>query len=397
MKIAPLLSRPRWLPGLLAALVLFGGCGGGVGEGGTGGGSSYAQGAINGFGSVIVNDVRYDETAAQVLDVDGNSRPSSDLRLGMTVDIDSSAITQTLTGPTASATRIRYASELLGPLAAVDSANSRLTLLGQTVQVSATTVFDDRLVGGVAALAAGQLVEVYAAFDPASGAYRATRIEPGSGAASYQLRGVVSQLDSGARTLRIGNAIFSYTGASAVPAALANGLFVRLRLQPAAATSSSWTVLSFASGTSTPPDGLQAKLKGLVSAFTSTADFSVNGQRINASGASFPDGSAGLVLGARVEVEGSVQAGVLRATQVAIESPEEERDHGFELKGTISALDTALKTFVLRGLVVSYAGSTVRFKDGTAADLAVNKRVEVKAQLAPGGITLVATEISFDN
>ncbi len=389
MNITRVYSHRRWLPGLCAALVLIAGCGGGVGEGGTGGG--FAQGAINGFGSVIVNEVRYDDTIAQVQDADGSASSRDALRLGMTVEIDSSAISQTLGGAVASATRIRYASELVGPLVAVDTTNGRFTLLGQTVQVGATTVFDERLPGGLTALRPGDLVEVYAAFDPATASYRATRVEPRGSADTYRLRGVVGQLDGNAKTFRIGNASFSYGTASGVPAALANGQFVRLRLQPAAAASSSWTVLAFASAGAAPADGLEAKVKGLISAFRSAADFSVNGQPVNAAGASVP---AGLALGVRVEVEGSVQGGVLRATKVTIESDDEERDRGFELKGTVSALDTVARTFRLRGVLVSYATSV--FKDGTAADLAKpNAFIEVKGVLAGDGITLVASEIDL--
>lgn len=395
MNLARLLSCPRWLSGGVVALLLFSGCGGGVGEEGTGAGASYTQGAINGFGSVIVNDVRYDDSAAQVRDADGATRSSADLRLGMTVEIDGTAITQSSTGAVASATRIRYASEMLGPLTAVDSVNNRFTLLGQTVQVGSTTVFDERLSGGLAALAAGDVVEVYAAFDLAAGRYRATRIEPRSTAGVYRLRGVISQLDTIAKTFRIGAATFAYTGATGVPAGLADGQFVRLQLQVAAAGSSSWTVLSFASGTSTPSEGLEARVKGLISAFNSTADFSVNGQRVDGSGASFPDGTVGLGLGVRVEVDGSMRGGVLRATQVSIESDDEERDRGFELKGQVSALNTTAQTFVLRGVVISYAGGLVRFRDGTAADLANDKYIEAKGVLALDGITLVATEIDF--
>jgi hypothetical protein len=382
----------RWLPGLLVAMALFAGCGGGVGEGGTGGGS-FAQGAINGFGSVIVNEVRYDDTVAQVQDADGQASSRDALRLGMTVEIDSSPITQTLGGAVASATRIQYASELVGPLATVDTTNGRFTLLGQTVQVSATTVFDERLPGGLAALRAGDLVEVYAAFDATTARYRATRVEPRSSADSYRLRGIVGQLDSSATTLRIGNASFSFGAASGVPATLAIGQFVRLRLQPAPAASSSFTVLGFASAGTAPAEGLEAKVKGLVSAFRSAADFSVNGQPVNATGASIP---AGLGLGVRVEVEGTVQGGVLRATKLTIESDDEERDRGFELKGTVSALDTVAKTFRLRGVLVSYAATPV-FKDGTAADLATpNRFIEVKGVLAGDGTTLLAEEIDLE-
>lgn len=388
-------TPPRWLAGLLVALALLGGCGGGVGEGGTGGG--YAQGSISGFGSVIVNEVRYDDSAAQVLDSDGTLRSSADLKLGMTVEIDSSAITQSGGGAVASASRIRYASELLGPLAAVDAVAGRLTLLGQTVQIDATTVFDDRLAGGLAALAPGQVVEVYAAFDPASGRYRATRVEPHPGvAASYRLRGVVSQLDSGARSLHIGAATFGYAAAANVPAALANGQFVRLQLQPAAAASSSWQVLAFGSSGGTPPEGLEAKVKGLISAYATAVDFSVNGARVDGSGASFPDGTAALAVGVRVEVEGRVQGGVLRATQVSIESDDEVRDRGFELKGLVSGLDTVARTFVIRGVLVSYASPSLVFKDNrSAADLANGRFIEVKGGLGLDRITLVASEIDF--
>jgi hypothetical protein len=377
------LALSAWLPG----------CGGGVGTGGTGG---YAQGAISGFGSVIVNDVRFDDSTAIVQDADGGGRSRDDLRLGMTVDIESGAIDDSPAGATAIASRIRYASEMVGPLAAVDAASGRVTLLGQVVQIGATTVFDDRLAGGVAALAAGQLVEIYAAFDPASGLYRATRIEPAAGAAVYRLRGVVSQLDAGTRSLRIGAARFSYAGADAVPPTLAEGDFVRLRLQPAAAGSSVWTVLSFGAGRVVPDDGLEARIKGLVGGFVSSQDFSVNGQRIDASGASFPDGVAGLAVGVRVEVEGSVFGGVLRARKVSIESEEQEQERGFELRGRVMMLDTAARRFVVRGVLVGYGGSGVTFKDGSAADLALNREVRVKGRLSADGTLLEASEIEFE-
>jgi hypothetical protein len=393
MKIDRLPWRTRGLHGLAVALLLVAGCGGGVGTGGTGG---YAQGPINGFGSVIVNDVRYDDSAALVFDADGGTRSRDDLRLGMVVDIESGAVSDGGSGPAASASRIRYASEMVGPVAAVDSANGRFTLLGQPVQVATTTVFDDSLAGGLGAITAGSLLEVYGAFDPASGAYQATRVEPRSSAASYRLRGVVSQLDTVTRRFRIGGAEFDYGSAAAVPAALANGSFVRLLLQPAAAGSSRWTVQAFASAPAAPGEGLQAKFKGLISAFTSSSDFFVNGQRIDASSASFPDGSAGLALGVRVEVEGSVRGGVLRAAKVSIESDDEEQTHGFELHGSISLLSTVAKTFVVRGVVVSYAG-TVEYRNGGEAQLLNGARVEIKGVLAAGGNVVQATRIEFDN
>jgi len=385
----PSLSRGLLVLAGLAAAVS--GCGGGVGTGGTG---SFAQGPINGFGSVIVNDVRYDDSLAQVLDADGTARSRDDLKLGMTVSIASGAISATLSGQTASATQIQYASEMLGPLAGVDRNAGLLTLLGQSVQIDPTTVFDERLAGGLAALAANQLVQVYALYDAASARYRATRVEPVDSAASYQLRGVVTQLDSAAKTLRIGSAQFNYASASGVPASLANGDFVRMKLQIAAPGSTRWTLLSFGGAALAPSEGVAVKVKGLISAYGSSASFSVNGQPVAAAAAQFPNGSA-LSLGLRVEVEGTAQGGVLQATRVTLLSDQAEEQHGFELHGSISALDPAAHSFTLRGVVVDY-GSSV-FKDGTAANLALNVRVEVKGVLSNDGTRLIASEVQFDD
>lgn len=154
-------------------------------------------------------------------------------------------------------------------------------------------------------------------------------------------------------------------------------------------------MLSFASAVSAPADGQEARLRGLISSFNSSSDFQVNGQRVDATAARFPDGTLGLALGARVEVEGRVQGGVLRADEVAIDSDDEDDARGFELEGALSSLDTVARTFVLRGVLVSYASPTLRLDDGTLADLANGRVIEVKGRLGLDGITLVADEIDF--
>ena len=72
---------------LVLAASALGGCGGGGSGGvaglpGTGGTGIYAQGSISGFGSVIENSVKFDDTLAQV-QIDGATATSVDLRLGM--------------------------------------------------------------------------------------------------------------------------------------------------------------------------------------------------------------------------------------------------------------------------------------------------------------------------
>ncbi len=382
----------RWLLGALGVAAIVVGCGGGVGEGGTGNG--YTQGTISGFGSVFVNDVRFDDSAAAVLDADGNPRSSSDLRLGMSVEVESGAIDAA--SATATAARIRYGSELLGPVAAVDLIGGQFTMLGQTVQIGAQTVFDERLAGGLVAVLAGSVVEVYASYDPATGRYRATRIEPrSSDPAAYRLRGIVSGLDLGNHRFTIGAAQFDYTGASGVPAGLADGSYVRLTLATAAANTSRWTVTAFGSGTLAPPDSDESKLRGFVTAFTTLQSFSVNGVPVDASRASFPDGTA-ISVGVRVEVEGPVRGGTVQATQVSIRTDSEENQLEFELDGSIASIDTAGQTFVLRGVTVSYANNP-RVDNGTLANLAAGRKVEVRGVLSADGTRLDATRIKFDD
>ena len=379
----------------VATLGLLNACGGGVGSGGTGGETSgYAAGPIIGFGSVIVGGVRFDDSAAAVEDGDGVRRSRDELRLGMTVEVQSGAVAA---DASARASRIRFESELLGLVGLVDTAGQRFTMLGQVVAVDASTVFAESLVGGLAGLRTGQPVEVYAVFDVATGRYRATRVEASSLAAGLRLRGPVSQLDRSAQVLRVGGQDYSYTGASGVPATLAAGQYVRLRLALFSGDTllPRWGVQSFGLALQALPDTDDVKLEGLISAFASASAFSVNGRPVDASAARFEDGSAGLAAGVRVAVRGSLVGGTLRAAEVRLLSDDAVRDRGFELFGAITAVNAAQATITVRGVTVSTARTDLRFDGGSAADLQVGRAVEVRGGLAADGRTLEATRIRF--
>ena len=377
------------------ALAVTAGCGGGVGTGGTGGNATaYASGPITGFGSVIVGGVRFDDLSADVQDVDGGRRSRDDLRLGMTVEVESNAITTDASGSRATATRIRFESELVGPLGLLDLAGSSFTILGQRVSVDATTVFDERLTLGLAGLSLGQGLEVYAVFDAAAQRYRATRIEPAGLGQGLRLRGPLAAVDTAAQTLRIGAHTYSYAGATGVPAGLAAGQYVRLRLS-AELNPARWVVKGFDTALQPLADLQTVKAEGLINSFTSAQSFSVGGRPVDASGASFPDGSAGLAVGVRVKVEGTVRSGLLRATQVSIQSDQQVRDQGFEIIGALTAVSPSQRTITLRGFTIGTARSDLRFEDGTAADLVVGRAVEVKGLLSADQRGLDATRIKF--
>ncbi len=380
----------------LVAAALAGCGGGGEGGVGTGGTGTYAAGTITGFGSIIVNGVRFDDRSASIIDDDDAARSREALKLGMTVAIDSDAIHSDATGRSATARRIRLGSELLGPVSAVDAGAGTLLLLGQTVRIAASTVFDASLAGGLAGVRVGQTIEVFALYDAATGRYAATRIEARDAAVPAHLRGPVAALDSTQRKLRIGALTLGYAAAGNVPAGLAVGDIVRVRISQVPGPFGGWGVDAFGVGVRTPDDREEAELEGRVTSFVSTARFSVNGVPVDASAARFPDGSAAVRTGALVEVSGRLRSGVLIASEVSLEDEDDDADRGFELSGTIEAVDSSARTFRLRGNIVSWARSDLQLDGGTLADIRVGREVEIEARLASDRVSLEATRIEFD-
>lgn len=389
MKFRPVLSLA-----ILALLVACGGSGG-VDSGGTGATPVVSSGSITGFGSVVVGGVRYDDSGATVDDEDGLPRSRDDLRLGMTVTIEAEAIA---TDATALARRIRTGTELAGFVSAVDAAGQAFTVLGQRVAVDGNTAFDDALAADSGELAGllGERVDVYAEFDAALQRYRATRVEPGAAGRGLRLRGPLDEVNPLLRRLRIGGVNYCYDRADGVPATLATGTWVRLQLEleiSARPGCGAWQVRRFALALPDWADADEVRIEGLVTARGAGSAFVVNGRLIDGSGLSLP---AGLEPGARVEVRGTLRAGVLRATRVTLRSEDEQRERGFELRGLISSVSPAEGRFVLRRITVSTLRPGLELRDGTLADLLPERRVKVRGLLAADRRTLLATRIEFE-
>jgi hypothetical protein len=373
----------------IAAALLFG-CGG-VGTGGTG---AYVSSDITGFGSVIVGGVEFDDTRASVLDDDGVpvARSGNELRLGMTVEVNGSTIVNMASGKTASAATVRIATAVVGPVQSVDAGSRTLTVLGQQLQVSAATVFGPSLHGGLSALQAGDAVAAYALPDAISGRYVATRIETAPGAKAYRLRGVVSALDSVARTLHIGGTTLNYANATGVPADLANDQLVRVRL-PAASSVGTLSVDAFGAAVAQPADADAAVVEGLVTSFNSATTFAVNGMPVDASHVAFDSASMALGAGIYVSVEGQVASGTLIATSVKVLGQSAFDARTYQVSGAISGLDATAETFFVHNAAVDYSGA--QFVNGTAAGLANGVAVRVNGKLSSDGTQIQATQVAF--
>ncbi len=389
------MKLPHFLSAVFAAAALVA-CGGGgdspappTGPGATPA-SVYAAGPITGFGSVIVNGVRFDDSGAAISDDDGRSMAESELHLGMQVECEGGPGSDDAHGV---AQAIHVHSALVGPVGAVDTTAGTLTVLGQTVTVDAQTAFDSALANGLAGVAVGAVVQVHGQFDAASRSYLATRIELDAAATRYKIRGTITGLDAESATLSIGATLVDFKTTPGVPTDLAVGKLVAVRLATTP-VNGVWTATAISDGQRLMHDHDEAHLRGVISAFTSATQFSVDGNPVDASGASFPNGQAGVVLGATVGVEGQLVNGVVVARVVEVENEHQHDGSRVELHGTISALDTTAQTFAVRGITVSYAGP-VAFHDGSAAALADGLFVEVRGGFSADGTVVDATRIEL--
>ena len=397
------LLRPwRALCALLVATSLAVGCGGGdsgVGAGGTGSPLSFSQGPITGFGSIIVNGVHFDDSGASVVDDDGNALVGSkSLRLGTVVEVQGGVVTN---GATA-ASAIHVHVDLVGPVtAAYDATSGRLAVLGQPVRVLALTALD-AFSGGAASIPVGSVVAVSSLYDKATGVYVATRIDPAPNAVRFAIRGAPSAVDSAAATFTIGAATFS-DGGVAPPAGFAAGQLVRAVLATTVDSHGRWVVTAFGQAVPSLPDGRRGGLEGVVNSATDATHFVVSGVSVDASGAAVTPAGSAIAVRSRVEVQGTIVAGVLVATSVQVDASDDgQDDHGgdggnrFQIDGAIVSLDTAHQTLTMRGpTTVDYA--TASFSSGTSADLAVGKEIEVKGNLSADGTQVIATQVKFDH
>ena len=398
-------SRLPWLPdlaafvaallfaGLAALLVastlLIGGCGGGVGSEGTG---SYASGTISGFGSIIVNGIHFDEAAASVKDDDGQSLAISKLALGMVVQVTGGAISTAADGSSrATASAVRTDRALVGPASAVSVATGSLVVLGQRVLISADTVLDARLPGGLAGVGIGQLLEVYGFYDSSRAAYAATRVAPAAAGSGYRVSGAVAAVDAGIQSFTLGSQTYSYAslGSGAAPAV---GAVLRLQLPSTGRDDAGrWQVSGQRNSDAAPQDRDAAGMDGRISALLAANRFVVEDVTVDASAAQI---TGSLRLGAEVTVRGKLRAGVLVASLVLVST---EQPRSFELEGTPSGLDSVAKRFELRGMPVSYGSSAVVFENGSAVKLVgYTGSLKVEGQLSADRTLLEASRIRFN-
>ncbi|PUA97743.1 hypothetical protein C8C99_2603 [Acidovorax sp. 107] len=367
------------------------GDGGGVGSGGTGvTASAVGVGVADGFGSVIVNGVRFATDSAQITTEDSDA-----LRLGMTVLVGGSIQPDLLTG---TATTVLSVPEFRGAATAVDAAAGALEVSGTRVLVDEATIYDG--VTSLSSIKVGTTVQVYA-LPIGDGSWRASRIESKSSSLPLILSGAVGQLDTASKTFSLGGLLVNYGAASfsgtLVGSSLANGMVVYVRAT-ALPVNGVLNAQQIRRGHTLPTTGsFAANLLGIVSSFGGlNSDFLLYGQRVNIASALVTGGPASSIgNGVRLEVAGTMVGGVLVAKRARIRyAPGVGGPASFQLIGTVGQY-RSVADFRVNGQPVDASNSSVVFTNGTAKDLRNGARVSVSGSQVVSGV-LQATTVQFE-
>jgi hypothetical protein len=380
--------------GLLAIPGCGGGGAGGVGTGGTGS-AGLTQGTVNGFGSIIIDSQRYDDSqVASMVETAPGVLQQTQAQLGRTVELQYTA--------GGIATRLQVLPALDGPVASVDLPGS-FGLLGQTVRVNTdpaagpVTQFAGGYTGALS-VAVGDAVEVHGLVVGQSGVavILATRIEHLAAAPAYfRVTGPVEAPVGG--SFGIGTLQVDASQASVLPqgAQLASGSVVTVL---AAASSLSGSALSpqlVAAEVAVQQAGAPGAVLGLSGSVAqldaATGQFELGGVQVTyAGGAVLPVG-ASLSNGLYVRVSGVVQAdgqgnGSVRASTVTV--VDQDGDAEAELKGNIVGYIAGTQSFQVRGVNVDASQALL---DHCESGLSEGQYVSVEGSLDATGV--VATTV----
>lgn len=358
--------------GMAILAVLLTACGGGGGSAvpvgaidGGGARNVVAYGPVNGFGSVIVNGVRYDTSQAEI-QVNGNVATEAELEVGQLVRVVASESGSTLT-----ASLVAYDDNVTGPVSAIDLAASTMTVLGQPVIINAGTSFDDSIIPrSLEGLTVGDIVEISGHVDSANRIV-ATRVELEDPGSEFEITGRVSNLDSAGMRFDINGLTVDYSQATLEDFAggqVADGDLVEVEGTQFGTAGEFIAIRVEFEDDLFGDDDVDAdvEIEGMITRFASAQDFDVAGIAVTTTSATtYDDGAAGdLALDVLVEVSGRFNSsGVLVADEI-----EFEREGTIRIDALVDAVDANAGTVTLLGITVQLDAST-SMEDNTDLDL----------------------------
>lgn len=302
---------------LAASALLLTSCGPGTqvaGIEGTGAPAAVtATGPVTGFGSIFVNGVEFTTTDAQI-QIDDQPGSESQLAIGEVVTVTGTLNSNNTTG---TATHVTFLGNVLGPVAQTDVPTNTFVVLGQTVLVTASTVFDPNIQPQqISGVKTGDRYEV-SGFPDSSGQIVASRIQLATTGTALRLTGNLQGLNIGTSVFQINALSVDYSTAT-VHGTLADGSLVDVEGSSLNASGA----LSATTVTVLPPPGgapnSRGEVEGVITSFNSVSDFVVNGVHVTTDAKTlFQLNGITLGVNVRVDVEGTYDSsGALVATSV---------------------------------------------------------------------------------
>lgn len=356
----------------------------GVGAGGTGyRADTLISGPVAGVRPLYMGGVTLNTKEAVLTDGDGQPLHDSDIEIGMTARVLAGPISAPAGVSMAQAKTLVVDTQLRGVAQRLDA--HTLLLLEQRVSINASTVYGP----GVDLLAPNTPLRIWGQLDLAGGRIVATRVARMAAGESPMLRGLLAAVDHGTGQLQIGTLLARASNPAIVAAALIAGSVVRAVLGTQG-PDGVWELLAVRDDALRPPDNVNANLEGRVTQFDSVNSFALDGVPVNAT-AAIVEGAAYLVLGAAVEVSGTVRGGVLVAREVHAQASEP-----LEFEGRLDAYDKTLHLMTLGGLQLHWSDTTV-FTRGTPRDLRAGRVVAGVGVWGPGQVRLEVTRLQIEN
>jgi hypothetical protein len=334
------------------------------------------MGTITAFGSVYVNGVRYDVSRA-TLKKNDTTVAQTGLAVGEVALVHGREDAQSGQG---AADSVDVEDRVVGPIATIDTAGSQLTVLGQTISVTASTSFGPGITpADLTGLKMGDSVEV-SGLAGSGGLIMATRIGRADSNEPLQVMSTAGTVDSAAHTLMI-NALmvdfsaanlsgFSSGGPAAGDLVIARGT----TFDPMAMKLIATAVRLAETDRDEQSAGGMVEEEGLITS-VSAMGFEVAGAKVTTTANTvFKNGTAAdLAVNVRVEVRGTLDANkVLMADVVEI-----EHIAVIGLAATVSGVDTTMSTLTVLGVTISVDTNT-RFEDEGSAQMQMFSLTDVK-------------------
>ncbi len=380
-------ARPHFLLAAIVfalMLVVAGALGAKVQTGGTG---RTEFGSIEAFGSIVVNGIHYDETAA-LITIDGvSNQPPSALKLGMVVQIDGTLDNTTLRGV---ADTVKVNRTLFGQLESDVGASGVMNILSQEVALSASTRFDGAAAGSD--LIAGDWIAVHGLEDPGKRTLVATLVEKLAAPAGSpsSIRGTVRNAHAG--QFRIGKLVISGTGLTTPE----DGDYVAVSGRYVAGSGKMDAQRVAITREVETSEDSETEITGFIADFRSASSFVVAGVAVEAGHATIEGGRIqDLKNDVLVTVEGTIRNGSLVATEIELApaaTAAKNAASSTELQGMVATFNS-LSDFVVKGIRVDAGNAVIVNKSRRPAGAGL--KAHIKGRAGPDG-TLRARSVSFE-